>query len=46
MQTGEMLGFVGQAFEEVFGSEEVVDQGLVGAEGLVGKVVGAIKGSL
>ncbi|GAA6008505.1 NADHX dehydratase [Rhodotorula paludigena] len=46
MQTGEMLGFVGQAFEEVFGSEEVADQGLGGAEGLVGKVVGAIKGSL
>ncbi|BGP70007.1 hypothetical protein NBRC10513v2_003360 [Rhodotorula toruloides] len=30
MQTGEMLGFVGQAFEEVFGTEEVTDQGLLG----------------
>ncbi|BGP07560.1 hypothetical protein JCM10049v2_003398 [Rhodotorula toruloides] len=30
MQTGEMLGFVGQAFEEVFGTEEVQDQGLLG----------------
>lgn len=45
MQTGEMLGFVGQAFEEVFGTEEVQDQGLLG-EGFVGKVIGAVKGSL
>lgn len=45
MQTGEMLGFVGQAFEEVFGTDEVTDQGLLG-DGIVGKVLGAVKGSL
>ncbi|BGP39526.1 hypothetical protein JCM10450v2_003492 [Rhodotorula kratochvilovae] len=45
MQTGEMLGFVGAAFEEVFGTDEVVDQGLPGG-GVVGKLVEAIKGSL
>ncbi|GAA6042596.1 hypothetical protein JCM8097_003149 [Rhodosporidiobolus ruineniae] len=47
MQTGEMLGFVGRAFEEVFGREEVEDEGLRG-EGLLGKVteaLGALKPS-
>ncbi|GAA6014068.1 hypothetical protein JCM10207_000226 [Rhodosporidiobolus poonsookiae] len=44
MQTGEMLGFVGRAFEEVFGSEEVRDQ--AGAEGVLEKLAGALKGSL
>lgn len=45
MQTGEMLGFVGKAFEEVFGKEEVLDEA-EGAEGYVAKLANAIKGSL
>lgn len=45
MQTGEMVGFVGEAFEEVFGSDAVADQGL-GEAGVVDKLVTAIKGSL
>lgn len=46
MQTGEMLGFVGKAFEEVFGREEVVDEAEGGAEGVLAKLTNAIKGSL
>ncbi|GAA5838316.1 hypothetical protein JCM11251_003461 [Rhodosporidiobolus azoricus] len=45
MQTGEMLGFVGKAFEEVFGRDEVVDQGLKG-EGLVQRLVEGVKSAL
>ncbi|BGP15551.1 hypothetical protein JCM10213_001358 [Rhodosporidiobolus nylandii] len=44
MQTGEMLGYVGRAFEEVFGSETVTDQGL--QTGIVEKLTGLVKGSL
>ncbi|GAA5980355.1 hypothetical protein JCM11641_001776 [Rhodosporidiobolus odoratus] len=44
MQTGEMLGYVGKAFEEVFGSDSVTDQGV--EEGLVSKLAGMVKGSL
>ncbi|GAA5990789.1 hypothetical protein JCM10908_000015 [Rhodotorula pacifica] len=51
MQTGEMLGYVGEAFEQVFGSESVSDQGLSGAaagdeQGVIQKLAGAIRGSL
>lgn len=46
MQTGEMLGYVGRAFEEVFGTDSVSDQGISASEGMVDKLVGAIKGSL
>ncbi|GAA5838126.1 hypothetical protein JCM9279_004133 [Rhodotorula babjevae] len=45
MQTGEMLGFVGEAFEEVFGADAVADEG-AGATGALDKLVTAIKGSL
>ncbi|GAA5905735.1 hypothetical protein JCM6882_000446 [Rhodosporidiobolus microsporus] len=45
MQTGEMLGYVGKAFEEVFGREEVEDEGLK-AEGVVERLVGAVKSAL
>ncbi|POY72196.1 hypothetical protein BMF94_4772 [Rhodotorula taiwanensis] len=46
MQTGEMLGYVGRAFEEVFGTDSVSDQGISASEGMVDKLVGAIKGGL
>lgn len=45
MQTGEMVGYVGRAFEETFGSDSVTDTGLADT-GVVDKLVGAIKGSL
>ncbi|GAA5866843.1 hypothetical protein JCM8547_003582 [Rhodosporidiobolus lusitaniae] len=45
MQTGEMLGYVGKAFEEVFGTDEVLDQGLGGVEGVMAKLGAAIKGA-
>lgn len=47
MQTGEMLGYVGEAFERAFGTESVTDEATAGAgEGVIEKLAGAIRGSL
>lgn len=46
MQTGEMLGYVGEAFERAFGTESVTDEATPGAEGVIEKLAGAIRGSL
>lgn len=48
MQTGEMLGYVGEAFERAFGTESVTDEATSGsgAEGVIEKLAGAIRGSL
>lgn len=45
MQTGEMLGYVGEAFERAFGTESVTDEATSG-EGVIEKLAGAIRGSL
>ncbi|GAA5835780.1 hypothetical protein JCM5353_002477 [Sporobolomyces roseus] len=42
MQTGEMLGYVGKSFEEVFGSDSVTDQ--AGVKGVLGQVGGIVEG--
>jgi len=42
MQTGEMLGYVGKSFEEVFGSDSVTDQAEV--KGVLGQVGGIVEG--
>lgn len=51
MQTGEMLGYVGEAFEDVFGTESVTDEAATTATGqleggVIEKLAGAIRGSL
>ncbi|KAG0654578.1 hypothetical protein C6P46_001599 [Rhodotorula mucilaginosa] len=48
MQTGEMLGYVGEAFERAFGTESVTDEATSGGsgEGVIEKLAGAIRGSL
>ncbi|GAA5934216.1 hypothetical protein JCM1841_004700 [Sporobolomyces salmonicolor] len=43
MQTGEMLGYVGRAFEETFGSDSVTDQSVEG-KGVLGQVGGLVDG--
>ncbi|GAA5824365.1 hypothetical protein JCM10212_004002, partial [Sporobolomyces blumeae] len=46
MQTGEMLGYVGKAFEEVFGKDAVTDRvdDDHEAKGVVGQVTGLVEG--
>lgn len=47
MQTGEMLGYIGKAFEEVFGADSVTDQAeSIGVLGQVGQVVEGLKKSI
>jgi hypothetical protein len=42
MQTGEMLGYVGKSFEEVFGTESVTDQ--AESTGVLSQVGGIVEG--
>ncbi|GAA5987025.1 hypothetical protein JCM5350_002819 [Sporobolomyces pararoseus] len=47
MQTGEMLGYVGKSFEEVFGSDSVTDQAeSIGVLSQVGGIVEGLKKSI
>jgi hypothetical protein len=46
MQTGEMLGYVGKSFEEVFGSDSVTDEAGSRILGQVGGIVEGLKKSI